>query len=369
MAFEQNGKDQAGRQNIEVLSETIDECIKKRDFFRLTIRILFSYLKEVSNFFEEKESEDFKEALNDLIETFTVSKNLDELKVKFFHNKNTIVSFLNRERHYLKDKECEYKNIITILTEGIAALNICNNDFNEKLLEQGHKIEQISYLDDIRILKIQLLKEIQVFKDSIKEKQTKDKEQIDRLTKEVTSLKSELEKAMEASTIDSLTGAYNRMAFDNYMVSLFQDRRNRKVDVFSMLMVDIDDFKKINDFYGHQVGDRVLVGLVNKCKTHIRKEDFLARYGGEEFVIILVGSTLDDGLKKANQICKDVFDSELLINDMVGQDENSLKFTISIGVSVLHSDDTIERVSFRSDKALYKAKQTGKNKAVSELEC
>jgi diguanylate cyclase len=199
----------------------------------------------------------------------------------------------------------------------------------------------------------------------IREKQALDQKHIDTLAKEVTTLKGDLEKAQTASMTDGLTGVYNRMALDNHLKKLV-DRSIVSDAPFALLMIDVDNFKKTNDTYGHQIGDGVLVALVDTCRELIRKEDFLARYGGEEFTLILPNASLKNALKKGNEICRAIELSRYSLGEKHKGEE--LSFTVSIGVSTIQKGDTVKTISERADKALYMAKHTGKNRVISEKE-
>ncbi len=129
-------------------------------------------------------------------------------------------------------------------------------------------------------------------------------------------------------------------------------------------MLDIDNFKNINDTNGHQIGDRIIMAIVNKCRQLIRGEDFFARYGGEEFIIILPGASLRNAVKKANYICKSVASTRYRLDD--DHDRKTLHVTISIGVCCHQKADTATSVIQRADKALYAAKHAGKNCVCSE---
>jgi diguanylate cyclase len=132
---------------------------------------------------------------------------------------------------------------------------------------------------------------------------------------------------------------------------------------FSLLMLDLDDFKKINDTHGHLIGDRVLVAFCQKCRNSIRGDDVLARYGGEEFAIILPGANLKNSLKKGRQICDAVSSARYATSS--NQNDDYLSVTVSIGVTLFKKEDTAETIIGRADKALYKAKRSGKNCVVA----
>ena len=128
--------------------------------------------------------------------------------------------------------------------------------------------------------------------------------------------------------------------------------------------MDIDDFKQVNDLYGHQTGDEALTTVAQRCKRLTRRKDFSARYGGEEFVFILLGASLKNAVKKASQICSDISSTDHLMETL--QDNKKLKLTISIKVAAFNKKDTPETIISRANKALYAAKALGKNRAVSE---
>ena len=134
----------------------------------------------------------------------------------------------------------------------------------------------------------------------------------------------------------------------------------------SLMMCDLDNFKQINDTHGHIVGDRVLKCFIQECKTMFRNDDFISRYGGEEFAIILPGLSLKKAFKRADSFCR-ILSGKLYLIDSSRPDER-IGFTVSIGVSELRKKDTVEEFIDRADQALYKAKRTGKNRAVSEKE-
>ncbi len=136
---------------------------------------------------------------------------------------------------------------------------------------------------------------------------------------------------------DDLTGAYNRRAFFELV---------NKIKVPSaIVMFDLDYFKRINDTYGHDVGDEVLKFFSSLVKSHIRESDIFARIGGEEFVLVLAGSDLEVGKKVAEKIRKLVEKSQI----------NGVKFTISAGVSLYRGD--IQKALKEADEALYEAKK------------
>lgn len=163
-------------------------------------------------------------------------------------------------------------------------------------------------------------------------------------------------KLFSFAAIDALTGLYNRRYILNELENQSKiARRNKRV--FSLIVIDIDNFKKINDDHGHLAGDEYLKKMalvVNRC---LREQDICGRYGGEEFLIILPETRLDGAFKLANRIREQIEETEII------QTGSFIKATISAGISQfgLHAYDS-QSLFEKADMALQKAKNTGKNR-------
>ena len=355
------------KENEEIKTENLSTELKdsreKKDFYLLSILTLFEFIKDFSLDLTEINSKEFKDDISRLSYKFNAEKRLKKIQSSFEREKKGIGDYIRLQKKYLIDREGEFKDIIEILTNAMVSLDAENQEYNQKILEQSGKIEQITYLDDIKKIKQALILELEQMRQTVKKKQSSDHIKLDALAKQVHSLNSQLKEARTESVTDSLTGIHNRKAFDRQIGELVENNADANVP-FSLLMIDIDNFKNINDKYGHQTGDRVIMAVVNKCRQSIRGEDFFARYGGEEFVIILPGASLRNAVKKANHICKSVASTWYRLDD--DQDGQTLNITISIGVSSYQKDDTTTSVIKRADDALYAAKHAGKNCVNSE---
>ena len=182
---------------------------------------------------------------------------------------------------------------------------------------------------------------------------------------EIQKIKAEnaAKKLETMASKDFLTDLYNRRFFAdlaNNTISLAK----RQTKDFSSLMIDIDKFKDVNDTYGHSTGDEVLKALAFMLVKNTRESDIVARFGGEEFVILLPDTDIAGAKIIAQKIRQRVEGQPLQIND------NSINYTISIGVSQFNKniDTVIDTVLDRADKALYKAKNIGRNQVVAEHE-
>lgn len=178
-------------------------------------------------------------------------------------------------------------------------------------------------------------------------------EKVQARTYELEVANEELEKL---SHFDFLTGLHNRRKFSEYVEYLFkQSKRNQQP--YTVMMIDIDYFKKVNDNYGHEMGDHVLKKIAQILTDSIRQTDFVARLGGEEFIVVLPSTTLEGANLVAEKIRQSVERATIIENHSL---------TISIGISVasehdLKANDTV----LRADKCLYLAKEQGRNRIVS----
>jgi diguanylate cyclase len=157
----------------------------------------------------------------------------------------------------------------------------------------------------------------------------------------------------EART-DSLTGLANRRAFDDEMRRRLAEWERKKAP-FTLLLLDIDHFKKFNDTHGHQAGDEVLRQVAKVLKAQSRDMDLPCRYGGEEFAVILPATKTDGACTVAERIRQAIADSETKF------EAKTLKVTSSIGVAEVLVEDSLARVIKRADEGLYKSKEAGRN--------
>lgn len=160
------------------------------------------------------------------------------------------------------------------------------------------------------------------------------------------------EKLLNASKEDGLTKAYNKAA----ILEILEHMVAKKQEPFTILMFDIDHFKKINDTYGHVVGDQCIKALAQSAKEHLRKVDYLGRYGGDEFIIILPGISVEGAKVVAERLRQQVSTA------------CKPKITVSIGIAVYDKDGTtVTELISKADQGLYRSKRRGRN-AVSHGE-
>jgi diguanylate cyclase len=190
--------------------------------------------------------------------------------------------------------------------------------------------------------------------ESMTEDYTKIEQELMEYKSEVAQLNENIRKYRQETITDHLTGLNNRKYMD---IKLNEEivRNARIKQPFCVLMLDIDDFKKINDVYGHIVGDQVIKHLSSVIKTHVRKSDFSFRYGGEEFLVLLLNTDIENAIRIAEQIRQKVETTNFTLKD------KQFVITVTIGVAQHIAGETVESLIERADKNLYNGKRMGKN--------
>lgn len=154
---------------------------------------------------------------------------------------------------------------------------------------------------------------------------------------------------------DSLTGILNRMGFRYVVENLMNTKREKDHHVFSLLLIDLDHFKSVNDNYGHTTGDKLLVKFANLLKNNIRSDDILARWGGEEFIVIFNGLTLAEAKIISEKLRKIIENEDFIFP------ESTIQITASFGLAEYNQGRSLEYLFNAADKALYYSKKNGRN--------
>lgn len=184
---------------------------------------------------------------------------------------------------------------------------------------------------------------------------SKEKKLEEELSDSLNALKKAKDEIEYASKIDPGTGLYNRYVFDDQTKDIISDARENGTPV-SIMLCDLDHFKRVNDTFGHLEGDRVLRNFADILKSQIRSEDVAIRYGGEEFLVFLPGTTLPQAKMAAERI-RETTQSHMTLPD-------SSNITVSIGLVRFNPEETRTQCIARADEALYTAKETGRNKVI-----
>lgn len=181
--------------------------------------------------------------------------------------------------------------------------------------------------------------------------------QLEDVRAEAMKLNDALEEAMHSSSIDPLTGLFNRKAVDEKLQELLAAYRTENT-IFTVVMIDVDKFRDFNTRYGHQIGDAVLRVVSTTLSDSVKGLDFVARYGGEEFIVLFPKTTLENGAIVADKMRIAVSEHRKRIS---GTGETLDPITISCGVAEITPSDDADAVVHRADQALYLAKNSGRN--------
>ena len=357
------GKTSPEEMDPAALKKDVEQAQMQLGILHETTQALFLFLREFTLDINEINAEAFKAQIQSLQKKFETFEKPKSLADTFDRQKGKILDHIQRQKTYLDEREAEFREIIDLMTTAMSGLDNENRDFYSSIRSQGERFEQITLLDDIKRIKNELVQEVEKMRAMVRQKETQDQKTLDALSNQVNALKRELDKARHSANTDGLTGVFNRKALDDYLLGLI-DRNRVTRQPFSLLMMDLDHFKQLNDTYGHTVGDRMLLAFAEKCRSSVRSDDFLARYGGEEFTLILPGASLRNAVKKAKTICKTIANSRYAADDSPKADVVSV--TVSIGVSTYRQGDTVQGIIERADQCLYKAKEKGRNRVVAE---
>ncbi len=231
-------------------------------------------------------------------------------------------------------------------------------NYGDALVTYSGKLSETSSPEEVREVVGTLLAETV----KMAERHKKLQRHVTESTSEITELRQKVQTMRMEVLTDPLTGIANRKCFDLRLSEGIEDCKENGSDL-SLMMLDIDFFKKFNDTYGHQLGDEVLKLVARTFVDSIKGQDTAARYGGEEFSIILPRTKLVNALTLAEQIRRAIAD-KVIVNRRTGDKLGEV--TLSVGVSSYRPDEPAENLIRRADEALYSAKRSGRNKVISE---
>jgi diguanylate cyclase (GGDEF)-like protein len=260
------------------------------------------------------------------------------------------------EYSYIQNAFDEFKTIIwdfaDQLAEDVRFEQVKDGEVKESL-EQLKEAVEANSIDDLRT-------KSREFIDFYVEYQTKKDERrsrrISAIQSNLQTVKKQLVEANETARTDHLTGAFNRRSFDEHLRQMISEFQTRHTPV-SLIMLDIDHFKKINDAYGHDLGDFVIQACVRLLKeTFHRGTDFVARVGGEEFAVVVGHANLEVAHQRAEEAMAKIR-KEVFI-----QGNLDIRFTVSMGIAQLTELEARDQWVKRADEALYHSKNTGRNK-------
>lgn len=308
-------------------------------------------------------------AVPEYIEKITVV--VQEFKDRLYKVRPAIESFVDELVESLIKTEAEIKNMSATHEEKHQS-DIRFNDTLESELKTMEKTLLLA--EDLKKIKDPVFEKLTNITNRINQKRAIDKkiyrliqkrftameQQIDAARKEAQLMEKKSQDFFRLSLYDELTGVFNRKGYEeefNKQWNIFK----RYGIIFALAVFDIDDFKAINDTYGHKAGDIVLQKVAKDAKKVFRNVDIPARYGGDEFIVILPNTSLKQAMISAERMRKLIESADLRYWGQTVKE----KVTISIGVAAVNKTDTPETFFERADRALYKAKKSGKNQTQS----
>lgn len=232
--------------------------------------------------------------------------------------------------------------------------------YSENLADITEKIGGVKDRDSLRMIVetlVQATNEMQQTNLSLEQKLNASKA-------EIQQLQQNLEMVRHESLTDPMTGLANRKYFDEALQRAIAEAGARS-EPLSLLMIDIDHFKRFNDTYGHLTGDQVLRLVAASLKQNVTGQDIAARYGGEEFAVILPNTVLRSAVTVGDHIRRAAMSKELIkrsTGELLG------RITLSVGAATLHHGDTAQSLIERADACLYAAKRNGRNRVICETD-
>jgi diguanylate cyclase (GGDEF)-like protein len=266
--------------------------------------------------------------------------------------------FFARARGFENARDGEINETITVLREVLTTLRGESRSFDTGFAQSASTLAGMVAIDDIRELRTALSREVATLKKLVDDRNAREDAAYVTLNKKVDKLEASLKEARDEASKDGLTGVANRRSFDRALARLVA-RSERGQFPFTLALIDVDDFKTINDQHGHAIGDRVILCVAHILAAHVRANDLVARYGGEEFALLLEQTPAAQARSKLEKLVKDVektysyeYDGEMKL----------LTFTYSIGAADHQPGDAADDLIKRADEALYNAKRKGKNR-------
>ncbi|MDP5238097.1 diguanylate cyclase [Uliginosibacterium sp. 31-16] len=280
-----------------------------------------------------------------------VLEELGERLRDVIYKQGTIKRSLNEAQNRLRD-------MLAHFVERLGELAESTGSYHGKVSAFAEQITKASSLNELAGLVDEIVKETKLVENSARHSQEELQSlriTVDQANKEIARLEGELETASEMVRHDPLTGTLNRKGLDE-MLARETARMQRRGSKLSLALLDVDDFKKLNDSLGHTTGDEALKHLALVIRENIRPQDSAGRYGGEEFLILLPDTGLEDGITAMRRLQRELTKRIFL------HDNRKVLITFSAGVTEMRPDETVHTAIDRADKAMYKAKNAGKNR-------
>ncbi|MBS1229381.1 MAG: diguanylate cyclase [Proteobacteria bacterium] len=264
-------------------------------------------------------------------------------------------------KHSLTVAREALKQMLAGFVDHLSEFADSTSDYHDKIevcVEKISHAEDIAQLEDVLAEVIRETRVIQINAQRSRDDLRASKQRVEDAERQINELQGELDKASLLVRNDQLTGTLNRRGLEEAFDSEV-GRAQRRKSTLCVAMLDIDNFKKLNDSLGHEAGDGALIHLVTVIRETLRPQDTLARFGGEEFVILLPDTQVEDAKKAIVRLQRELTKRIFL------HDNEKILITFSAGLTDYRHDDTQASVTKRADEAMYAAKKAGKNRVVT----
>ena len=261
----------------------------------------------------------------------------------------------------LSEAKITVKNMITIFIDRLGAIATSTGDYHGKIDTYTQKIAKAEHISELNTILDDVMRDtrtIQAEALQSRDEMLVAREEVQAAEARIHALEAELAEISALASHDQLTNSLNRRGLDDAF-EREQARADRHGTALSVAMLDIDDFKKLNDTHGHEAGDEALIHVVRIIKDTLRSMDVIGRFGGEEFVVVLPDTPLSEGMAVVSRLQKELTKRIFMYNNQ------KLFLTFSAGVATRNPEENLLDTIKRADAAMYKAKKSRKNRVIA----
>jgi diguanylate cyclase len=264
-------------------------------------------------------------------------------------------------KHSLTEAKVTVKNMMITFIDRLSAVATTTGDYHEKIDLYSQKISQAQDIGELNKILDDVMRETKIAQNEAlrsRDQMISARQEVQEAEARIHQLETKLEEMSELVREDQLTGSLNRRGLDDVFERELA-RAERRNSPLCIAMLDLDDFKRLNDTHGHTAGDEALIHLVRVIKDTLRTMDVIARFGGEEFLIVLPDTSMEDAMQTVTRVQRELTKRIFMHNN------ERLLITFSAGVALRNGTEDQLSMIKRADEALYKAKRAGKNRVVA----
>lgn len=294
------------------------------------------------------------------VPSFDIPPSVDGIR-QWAHIRRFFADRRKAENCFVTERLHDYRGVVEDLVSGLRVIGERDQATEVDVKHSLNEIEDAVSTGVIPEIREALSSTVKKVNETFAEQKRQYEAQLEELNDRMSNLRQDLVAVREEMKRDSLTDAFNRGAFDSAIKQSLNMHFILNQSI-TLVMIDLDNFKQVNDTYGHAAGDEVLRAM-GEClaRAFIRKSDLVARYGGDEFAVILNDTTAQNATQVVERFLQFVHAIK------IPYAEEGTTVTCSAGYTEIHSSDTVESLIHRADRGLYKAKGAGRNQAVCEL--